>query len=224
MAEEFDNLNAIGTYINRVMPKSKAFLKSRFSSMPESDIEEIFGNSEIALFEKVHRGELQVAEGKIKILNEGKLEDMTSTLLTYFNKVTWFQALKFLRSKGNDADYDDNLHSPDDQLSPAVIGGASTPLDDQQIDALLSITSPVRGSGGLTDEQKSMMRDIVKDLPSPCEEILWSFYGDDMDMEAIARLVGSKNAAVAKQQKSRCMSRLRARFEKIKAEFYDTKD
>ena len=187
--------------------------------MSESDIEEIFGNSEIALFEKVHRGELQVAEGKIKILNEGKLEDMRSTLLTYFNKVTWFQALKYLRSKGNAADYDDNLHSPDDQLSPAVIGGASNSLDDQQIDTLLSITSD-----GLTDEQKSMMRDIVKDLPSPCEEILWSFYGDGLDMEAIAQLVGSKNAAVAKQQKSRCMSKLRARFEKIKAEFYDTRD
>lgn len=211
MAEEFDNLNAIGTYINGVMSKSKAFLRSRFTSMSESDIEEIFGNSEIALFEKVHRGELQVADGKIKILNEGKLEDMRSTLLTYFNKVTWFQALKYLRNKGNDADYDDNFPTLNDQTT--------NPLNDQQIETLLSLTSD-----GLTDEQKSLMRDIVKDLPSPCEEILWSFYGDGLDMEAIAHLVGSKNADVAKQQKSRCMSKLRARFEKIKAEFYDTKD
>lgn len=216
MAEEFDNLNSIGTYINGVMTKSKAFLRSRFSSMSESDIEEIFGNSEIALFEKVHRGELQVAEGKIKILNEGKLEDLRSTLLTYFNKVTWFQALKYLRSKSNNANYPNQ----NDRLFPAVIGGASNPLDDQQIDALLSLTD----DDGLTDEQKSMMRDIVKDLPSPCEEILWSFYGDGMDMKTIAQIIGSKNAAVAKQQKSRCMSKLRARFEKIKAEFYDTKD
>ncbi|MCQ2254422.1 MAG: hypothetical protein MJZ29_02915 [Bacteroidaceae bacterium] len=224
MAEEFDNLNSIGTYINGVMTKSKAFLRSRFSSMSESDIEEIFGNSEIALFEKVHRGELQVAEGKIKILNEGKLEDLRSTLLTYFNKVTWFQALKYLRSKGNNANHpnqNDRLFlAPDDRLFPAVIGGASNPLDDQQIDALLSLTD----DDGLTNEQKSMMRDIVKDLPSPCEEILWSFYGDGMDMKTIAQIIGSKNAAVAKQQKSRCMSKLRARFEKIKAEFYDTRD
>lgn len=224
MAEEFDNLNSIGTYINGVMTKSKAFLRSRFSSMSESDIEEIFGNSEIALFEKVHRGELQVAEGKIKILNEGKLEDLRSTLLTYFNKVTWFQALKYLRSKGNNANHpnqNDRLFpAPDDRLFPAVIGGVSNPLDDQQIDALLSLTD----DDGLTNEQKSMMRDIVKDLPSPCEEILWSFYGDGMDMKTIAQIIGSKNAAVAKQQKSRCMSKLRARFEKIKAEFYDTRD
>lgn len=224
MAEEFDNLNSIGTYINGVMTKSKAFLRSRFSSMSESDIEEIFGNSEIALFEKVHRGELQVAEGKIKILNEGKLEDLRSTLLTYFNKVTWFQALKYLRSKGNNANHPNQngrlFLAPDDRLFPAVLGGVSNPLDDQQIDALLSLTD----DDGLTNEQKSMMRDIVKDLPSPCEEILWSFYGDGMDMKTIAQIIGSKNAAVAKQQKSRCMSKLRARFEKIKAEFYDTRD
>lgn len=224
MAEEFDNLNSIGTYINGVMTKSKAFLRSRFSSMSESDIEEIFGNSEIALFEKVHRGELQVAEGKIKILNEGKLEDLRSTLLTYFNKVTWFQALKYLRSKGNDqrplptSPQGEGYH-PDGSVLP-LWGSQRGSFYDQQIDALLSLTD----DDGLTNEQKSMMRDIVKDLPSPCEEILWSFYGDGMDMKTIAQIIGSKNAAVAKQQKSRCMSKLRARFEKIKAEFYDTRD
>ena len=54
---------------------------------------------------------------------------------------------------------------------------------------------------------------IVKDLPHPCEEILWSYYGDDLDMATIAQLIGSRNANVAKQQKARCMSKLRARFE-----------
>lgn len=39
---------------------------------------------------------------------------------------------------------------------------------------------------GITAEQRAAMRDIVQDLPSPCEEILWSYYGDGLQMKVIA--------------------------------------
>lgn len=206
--EQFTSTDSIGLYLYKMMPKSKAFIRSRFSSVSDMDVEEIFGNSEIALFEKVHKGEIQVAEGRVKILKEGKLEDLRGSLLTYFNSVTWFQGLKFLRDRKEDESYDETYRGKEE-------GG----YDTSKLDELLGFGD----DGGLTADQSAMMRDIVKDLPHPCEEILWSFYGDDLDMVTIAQLVGSRNANVAKQQKSRCMSKLRTRFEQIKSEFYDTK-
>ena len=206
--EQFSSTDSIGTYLYKMMPKSKAFIRSKFSSMSEMDVEEIFGNSEIALFEKVHKGEIQVAEGKIKVVKEGKLEDLRGSLLTYFNSVTWFQGLKFLRDRGCEESYDEGYRGREE-------GG----YDTDKLDELLGLGD----DGGQTSDQSAMMRDIVKDLPHPCEEILWSYYGDDLDMATIAQLIGSRNANVAKQQKARCMSKLRARFEQIKSEFYETK-
>ena len=43
--EQFSSTDSIGTYLYKMMPKSKAFIRSKFSSMSEMDVEEIFGNS-----------------------------------------------------------------------------------------------------------------------------------------------------------------------------------
>ena len=74
---------------------------------------------------------------------------------------------------------------------------------------------------GLSQEQITMMREIVQDLPQPCEQILWLYYGDDLSMKEIADVIGFNGADSVKSRKSQCLSKLKERFTKIKKSFYD---
>ena len=73
----------------------------------------------------------------------------------------------------------------------------------------------------LLDRRPATMRDIVQDLPSPCEEILWSYYGDGLQMKEIAELIGFNGPDSVKSKKSQCMSKLKERFMRIIKEFYE---
>lgn len=65
------------------------------------------------------------------------------------------------------------------------------------------------------------MRDLVQELPKPCDDILWYFYGDNLSLQTIADLLDYNNANSVKTTKSRCMSKLKEKFDQIKSEFYD---
>lgn len=61
-----------------------------------------------------------------------------------------------------------------------------------------------------------MMRDLVQNLPKPCDDILWYYYGDNLDMQTIADLLEYKNSTTVKSTKHRCMSKLKEKFDLIK--------
>ena len=106
--------------------------------------------------------------------------------------------------------------------------GHSTKSFDQMLDNTqygeydLAKLEAVLGLGdGLSQEQITMMREIVQDLPQPCEQILWLYYGDDLSMKEIADVIGFNGADSVKSRKSQCLSKLKERFTKIKKSFYD---
>ena len=88
--------------------------------------------------------------------------------------------------------------------------------NDSKIDELLGF-----GEENITDEQKNIMRDLVQNLPKPCDDILWYFYGDNLDMQTIADMLNYKGADSVKTTKSRCMSKLKEKFNQIKNDFYE---
>lgn len=136
-------------------------------------------------------------------IKNGKLESLTSTLSTYFFQICCHQANNHLRKRLHIAtDYDFEIRQKDEYA-------------EDKINVLLGI-----GDSGITDEQKQLMRDIVQQLPKPCDDILWYYYGDNLDMKAIADILDYKNANTVKTTKSRCMSKLKAKFDQIKEEFY----
>ena len=96
-------------------------------------------------------------------------------------------------------------------------------LDNTQYDEYgLAQLEAVLGLGdGLSSEQTKMMRDIVQDLPHPCEDILWAYYGDDLSMKEIADVIGFNGADSVKSKKSQCMSKLKERFTRIIKSFYE---
>ena len=147
-------------------------------------------------------------EASINLFNnihEGKLTELTASLSTYFTAICWRMGCKFVTRHPHITSIEENIQ----KRGPEI-------YDSTQIEYVLGLSD-----SNLSKEQKQSMREIVQDLPSPCEEILWAYYGDNLDMAEISQLIGFKNADSAKAKKSWCMSRLKERFNKIQSLFYD---
>ncbi len=80
--------------------------------------------------------------------------------------------------------------------------------------------------GGLTEDDEAYMEKkelieqlepIVKDLPEPCNTILWSIYYDHYKDRDIAEMLG-KSSSVFKVTKNRCMQKLKRRVNSLMEE------
>ena len=63
------------------------------------------------------------------------------------------------------------------------------------------------------EERNSIIQELVKSLPSPCNELLWSYYRDVLSMKAIAQMFNYASESVAKVTKNRCQEKFRKSYE-----------
>lgn len=137
-------------------------------------------------------------------IQSGKLSELTASLSTYFTQICLNKGLKMRDRRPDIISFDTSIeNSEEDNYSTS------------QIEVILGLGDDI------TPEQKNIMRDIVEDLPSPCEEILWSYYGDGLQMSEIANLIGFNGSDSVKSKKSQCMSKLKERFTRLIKEFYE---
>lgn len=128
----------------------------------------------------------------IENITSGKLKELTSTLSTYFISICWRKAMETSRDRGNKT-IPMEAHEKD--------------FDESRINTLISDDDKT-----FSEEDYNKMIEIVKDLPEPCDSILWYFYKDNKSMNDIAVILGYSGADVAKTTKSRCLSKLKNRF------------
>lgn len=137
-------------------------------------------------------------------IKNGKLKTLTCSLSTYFTQICLNLGYNFVNRGQTTTSFDQMLeNSQYDEYSLT------------QLEAVLGL------GDGLSQEQTTMMREIVQDLPHPCEDILWAYYGDDLSMKEIADIVGFNGADSVKSKKSQCMNKLKERFTKIIKSFYE---
>lgn len=165
--------------------KTLLFLQNQFS-LPTEDCEDIFQEAFIVLYHNIQ---------------EGKLDELTSSLSTYFIAICKNKALEILRSKNKYA----SLNESDNLM----------PFSDQQVEKLLAYDT----EDTLLQEQKeTLVRTIVSDLPSPCNELLWGYYRDGLSMKALAERYNYASESAVKVTKHRCCEKFRNRFkESIKS-------
>ena len=65
------------------------------------------------------------------------------------------------------------------------------------------------------NRQFEAVRQLVENMPEPCRTILWGYYWDGKSMKEIAAAMNYNNADVAKTQKSKCMTKVRAAMGEI---------
>lgn len=113
-----------------------------------------------------------------------RLTELSARLETYLNAVA--RNLFYKRQRRQREDYRDP-----DELPPPLV----EPQDDLEPDAV-----------------RRELYEKIRQLGPRCRQLLAHFYFLDLDWESVAEILGYKNAASAKNNKAKCMVRLRALY------------
>ena len=171
--------------------KTLAFLQGHFS-LSRTDCEDVFQESFIILYQNII---------------DGKLDNITSSLSTYFNAICRNKAYELLRSGGKELNIIDEYPS-----------STRDEYEDERIDRLLALEDDTE----LVELRKeALVREIVKELPEPCDKILWGCYRDGFSMQTMAHMFGYKSEGSVKVTKHRCVDKFKSRFMELAHRFMD---
>lgn len=180
------DINDLNRFASSQWSKALAFLKNRFG-IDEDDCKDIFQESFIVLYNNIQAG---------------KLDNMTASLSTYFMSICRNKALEMLRDSAKSV----NVES---EMSLTLMDGE---VQSEKIEALLALDN---GDETIEAQKEELVRTIVKDLPSPCNELLWGFYRDNLSMKSLAEMFNYSSEGVVKVTKHRCCEKFRARYNEL---------
>ncbi len=171
--------------------KTLLFLKSHFS-LSQSDCEDVFQESFIIFY---------------NYATEGKLNDITSSLSTYFNSICRNKAHELLRKYGKEINIVDEYPN-----------AFKDEYEDDKIDSLLALED---NSEILEQRKAALVQEIVNDLPEPCDKILWGFYRDGFSMKTLATMLNYKSEGTMKVTKHRCCDKFKNRYSQLVNQLLD---
>lgn len=169
-------------FVSAQKRKTIAYLQGQFS-MPLIDCEDIFQDALITLYNNI---------------KSGKLEKLTSSISTYFMGICKNKAYEFMRSKKK-------IVSTQYEINSAP----HNTFLDEQVEKILLLESE---SESFQKKKEALVRDIVRDLPSPCDELLWGYYRDGFSMKILADRFNYSSENAVKVTKHRCCEKFRNRF------------
>lgn len=180
------NDRELNVFASKEGPKVLNFLRNRFG-IEEDDCKDIFQESFIILYTNIQNG---------------KLHEMTASLSTYFMSICKNKALEFLRGSSRSVNVDS-------EMSLSLMDGE---IKTEKIEALLALDE---GDSALEAQKEELVQSIVKDLPSPCNELLWGFYRDNLSMKSLAEMFNYSSESSVKVTKHRCCEKFRARYNEL---------
>lgn len=161
--------------------KAVSYLRKAFS-LSEDDCNDVFQDSFIILLNNV---------------KTGKVKELTSSLSTYFISICCNKAHELLKSKQRRV-------TIDDEPTIDLLNGIK---DDKVDDLIISLD----GKKSLIEAKEAIARQIVHDLPKPCNELLWGFFRDNYSLKTLADIL-DKSVGYVKVTKHRCQEKFRARW------------
>jgi RNA polymerase sigma factor (sigma-70 family) len=176
-----EDSEALGIVYKKCKSSALQFLrKINYQSNDRIDIEDIFQDAIIILYEKIRSNDFV----------------LTSSLQTYLNSVCRFQLLKKIE-KNNAVEFNDNNENDDEnddsmRFNPLITDSLEEFEDstEQQYNAIEKALEKMKTAGG------------------HCYELLTLFWYHKKSMNELAEIFGYTNAANTKNQKARCQKRL----------------
>ena len=175
----------LNNFAKEYKERTLIFLRQYFHLCKE-DCEDIFQDASITLYLKAI---------------EGELDDLTSSLYTYFIGICKNKAFEQVRK--NKKSFTLSFDAVDEN-------GKNNETLVAKADRILQITEE-NEQRQINREQ--MVQSMVKQLPSPCNELLWAYYRDALSMKAIACMFGYASESAAKVTKHRCMEKFQKSYQ-----------
>lgn len=165
--------------------KTIAWLQKNFN-ITHDDCEDIFQESFIVL------------DNNIK---KGKLDNLTSSVSTYFMAICRNKTMELLKSNGKYIKYDFTN-----------IDESTITFDSNKVDIILSLEHDDTDN---IEEKEALVRKMVRNLPSPCNELLWGYYRDGFSMKVLAKQYGYSSESAVKVTKHRCCEKFHKKFSEL---------
>lgn len=173
--------------------KARAFLLSRYS-LTEDECADIFQDSLIVLWKNIKENKMDA-------------EDSCLSNSTYFLTICRNKAMELLRVKNRYVTTSYEFNPNEDHFD----------YQENQVDKILLMEDDEENA---QKEKEALVRDIVRDLPSPCNELLWGYYNDGHSMKMLAEMYNYASENAVKVTKHRCCEKFRMRYcEKKKSLF-----
>lgn len=171
--------------------KVLAFLQKQFG-MREEDCQDIFQESFITLYENIQAG---------------KLQELTSSLSTYFIGICRNKAFEAMRRNGK-------------MVTVETETGLTLLDDDIKDDKINAILEAYDDDADSQERVEAIVRQLVRELPHPCDKMLWGFYRDNLSIKQLAEIYGYSEGS-AKVTKHRCMEKFSKRYAEFKRNLFD---
>ncbi len=154
-------------------------------SLQEADCEDVFQDSLLVLYDKIM---------------EGKLTKVTANISTYFFSICKNKAFEKLRERGH------YVHKAQDYDIDYL-----DEVKEEKLNDLLTLDP----DKSLIEAKEAITRQIVRDLPKPCDDILWGgYFRDGYKLRTLADMLSSTEDSI-KVRKHRCQEKFRLRWKQL---------
>lgn len=181
----------LNDFAKKEWEKTLSFLRKQYG-LPEDDCKDIIQEALIIL----HRNVVS-----------GKLKNLTSSLSTYFNGICRNKAYETLRKNGRSIQLKE-------EISLDILNAE---IQADKIDALIGLENE---NIAFVERKEALVRQIVRELPPPCDELLWGFFRDNFSMKTLAQMFNYSSESSVKVTKHRCQNKFRDRFNELKDQLF----
>ena len=188
---EIFSQSRLNKFASEQWEKTLAFLQGHYS-LSRPDCEDIFQEAFLILHNNIV---------------EGKLVNLTASLATYFNGICRNKAYEYLRNAGKELNIVDEYPET-----------TKDEFEDERIDRILALEDD---SEQVEMRKSALVRQIVKNLPEPCNSLLWGFYRDGFSMKTLASMLNYSSESSVKVTKHRCCDKFKTRYSEIVAKLFD---
>ncbi len=188
-----ENERKLEKFAKEQWQKTRVYLISRYS-LSEDECADVFQDSLVILW---------------KNINENKVDskDLGLSSSTYFMTICRNKTMELLRSKSRYVTTPYEINPNRDHHD----------YQEDQVERILSLED---AHENIQKEKEALVRDIVKNLPSPCNELLWGYYGDCHSMKMLAEMFNYASENAVKVTKHRCCEKFRVKYsERVKSLF-----
>lgn len=176
----------LNQFVKAEWPKVVSFLRNGYG-IAEEESKDIFQEAFIILHNN---------------MQSGKLSEMTSSLSTYFISICKNKAYEFLRASSKTVNVEE-------ELSLSIMEGA---IKTDKVNELLELDDENQSN---QERKEALVRHIVQHLPSPCNELLWGYYRDNLSMRTLADMFNYSSESSVKVTKHRCCDKFRKRYKEL---------
>ena len=183
-----ENERKLEKFAKEQWQKTRAYLISRYS-LSEDECADVFQDSLVILWKNINE-------------NKGDSKDLGLSSSTYFMTICRNKTMELLRSKSKYVTTPYEINPNKDHHD----------YQEDQVERILSLED---ARENVQKEKEALVRDIVKNLPSPCNELLWGYYGDGHSMKMLAEMFNYASENAVKVTKHRCCEKFRVRYSEM---------